>query len=185
MKLIDHASLKAQTFAARGEVTLASVTLGGWYEQRVGSTSVGEFSHFATFGLDAELSQRFEGGALRVWVDGSGGESLYVKADKPGTDTSPWFASARALVAYRFGGLALGDPYVEPFGFFALMDPDTEVVTDFVTEAAVGVAAGFWDRARLSLQGEMTNGQRNFPEAFLDNQNPDHLSLLLQAGVRF
>ncbi len=185
VKLIDHASLKAQTFAARGEVTLASVTVGGWYEQRVGSTAVGAFDHFATFGLDAELSQRFEHGALRVWVDGSAGESLYVNADKPGTDPSPWFAAGRALVAYRFGGLALGDPYVEPFGFFAVLDPDTEVVKDFVSEAALGVAAGFWDRARLSLQGEMTNGQRNFPTSFLDNQNPDHLSLLLQAGARF
>ena len=185
VKLIDHASLKAQTLAARGEVSLASVTLGGWYEQRVGSTAVGEFSHFATFGLDAELSQRFEHGALRAWIDGSAGESLYVNSDKPGTDTSPWFAAGRALVAYRFGGLALGDPYLEPFGFFALMDPDTEVAKDFVNEAALGVAAGFWDRARLSLQGEMTNAQRNFPEGFLDNQNPDRLSLLLQAGARF
>jgi hypothetical protein len=185
VKLIDHASLKAQTFAARGEVTLAPVTLGGWYEERVGSTVVGDFSHFATFGLDAEVAQRFEHGALRAWVDGSVGESFYVNADKPGTDRSPWFAAGRALVAYRFGGLALGDPYVEPFGFFALMDPDTEVIKDFVTEAALGVAAGFWDRVRLSLQAEMTDGQRNFPEGFLDNQNPDRKSLLLQAGARF
>jgi len=110
---------------------------------------------------------------------------LYVAADKPGTDTSPWFAAARALVAYRFGGLSLGAPYVEPFGFFALLDPDTEVVHDFVSEAAVGVAAGFWDRARLSLQAERTRAQRNFPEAFLDDQSPDHMSLLLQAGARF
>ena len=73
----------------------------------------------------------------------------------------------------------------EPFGFFALMDPDTEVVHDFVSEAAVGVAAGFWDRGRLSLQAERTRSQRNFPEAFLDNQSPDHTSLLLQAGARF
>jgi len=185
VKLIDHASLTAQTYAARGELTLASVTLGAWFEQRVGSTVVGDFSHFSTFGLDAEVQQRFEHGALRAWVDGSSGQSLYVNADKPGSDAHPWFVSGRALVGYRFGGVADGDPYVEPFGFFALLDPDSEVVSDFVTEASLGVAAGFWDRLRITLQGEMTNGQRNLPSGFLDNQNPDHLSLLLQAGVRF
>ena len=185
VELIDHASLSAQTYAARGELSVAGLTLGAWFEQRVGSTSPREFSHFSTFGLDAELQRRFEHGALRAWVDGSAGQSLYVHADKPGSDPHPWFVSARALVAYRFGGLAQGDPYVEPFGFFALLDPDSEVVSDFVTETSLGVAAGFWDRLRVTLQGEMTNGQRNFPSGFLDNQNPDHMSLLLQAGVRF
>jgi hypothetical protein len=183
--LIDHASLTAQTYAARAEITLAMVTLGAWYEQRVGSTVAADFSHFATFGLDAEVSQRFEHGALRAWVDGSAGESLYVHADKPATDSTPWFASGRALVGYRFGGLELGAPYVEPFGFFALLDPDTEVVADLVTEAAVGVAAGFWDRGRLTLQAEMTDAKRNFPAGFLDSQSADHMSLLLQAGARF
>lgn len=185
VRLIDHASLTAQTYAARAEVTLAMVTLGAWYEQRVGSTVAADFSHFATFGLDAEVSQRFEHGALRVWLDGSAGESLYVHADKPASDSTPWFASGRALVGYRFGGLEQGDPYIEPFGFFAVLDPDTEVVADFATEAALGVAAGFWDRGRLTLQGEMTDAKRNFPGGFLDSQNPEHMSLLLQAGARF
>jgi hypothetical protein len=185
VRLIDHASLEAQTYAARGELTLAPVTLGAWFEQRVGSTVAAEFSHFSTFGLDAELQHRFAASALRAWVDGSAGESLYVNDDKPGSDPTPWFVSARALVGYRFGGLAQGDPYIEPFGFFALLDPDTEVVSDFVTEAAVGVAGGFWDRLRITLQAEMINGQRNFPTGFLDNENPDHMSLLLQAGARF
>lgn len=185
VKLIDHASLTAQTYAARGELSLSSLTLGAWFEQRVGSTVVGQFEHFSTFGLDAQVAQRLGNGALRVWVDGSAGESLYVNADKPGHDPTPWFASGRALVGYRFGGLELGEPYLEPFGFLALLDPDTEVVSDFVTEAAVGVAAGFWDRARVTLQGEISNGQRNLPSGFLDNQSPDHSSLLLQAGARF
>jgi hypothetical protein len=185
VRLIDHASMSAQTYAARAEVTLAMVTLGAWYEQRVGSTVAAEFSHFATLGLDAELAQRFEHGALRVWLDGSAGESLYVHAGKPASDSTPWFISGRALVGYRFGGLEQGDPYVEPFGFCALLDPDTEVVADLVTEAALGVAAGFWDRGRLTLQAEMTDAKRNFPGGFLDSQTPEHMSLLLQAGARF
>lgn len=185
VRLIDHASLKAQTYAARAEISPGPVKLGAWYEHRVGALTALEFSHFETFGVDAELNLHFENSALRAWVDGSAGESLYVTDDKPGSDPYPWFAAGRALVGYRFGGMALGEPYIEPFGYFALMDPDTEVVSDFVTEAAVGVAAGYWDRLRLTLQGEITDAKRNFPNGFLENQNPDHSSLLLQAGARF
>jgi hypothetical protein len=65
------------------------------------------------------------------------------------------------------------------------LDPDTQVVADFATEAAVGVAAGFWDRGRLTLQAEITDAKRNFPAGFLDSQSPEHMSLLLQAGARF
>jgi hypothetical protein len=184
-QLIDHANLSAQTFAARAQVSLAAVTLGAWFEQRVGSVAVGSFSHFATLGVDAELAQRFESGALRVWVDGSAGESLYVNDEMPGSDPYPWFVAGRALVGYRFGGLGSGDPYLEPFGFLALMDPDTEVVADLTTEAALGVAVGFWDRAKITLEGDFTRAGRNFPTGFLDNQNPEHMSLLLQAGARF
>jgi hypothetical protein len=185
VKLIDHASLTAQTYAARAQMSLASVQIGAWYEQRVGSIETGAYSHFATFGLDAGLSQKLGGGTLRVWLDASGGESLYVNADKPGDDPYPWFAAGRALVGYRFGGEGFAQSYVEPFGFLALLDPDTQVVSDFVSEAAVGVAVGFWEHARLTLQAEMTDGQRNFPNGFLDNQNPDHMSLVLLAGASF
>jgi len=66
-----------------------------------------------------------------------------------------------------------------------VLDPDTEVVADFATEAALGVNAGYWDRGRVTLQAEMTRGQRNFPEGFLANVDPDRLSVLLQAGARF
>jgi hypothetical protein len=185
VELIEQAALDAQSLAARAELTLAGVTLGLWYEHRVASRVQAEFEHYATYGIDARVDRRFETGGLRFWVDGSGGESIYVTDDKPGDDQTPIFLVGRALVGYRFGGLELGDPYIEPFGHFALLDPDTEVVDDFVSEAALGVNAGFWDRARLTLQGEMTNGQRNMPKGFLDNQEPDHLSLLLLAGARF
>jgi hypothetical protein len=183
--LIEQAALDAQSLAARAELSVLGVDVGAWYEHRVGSAEIGEFEHYETFGLDATLDHKFENGGLRFWVDGVVGESFYVTKDKPGDDQEPLFASARALVGYRFGGVALGDPYIEPFGHFSLLDPDLEVVEDHVTEAAVGVNAGFWDRARITLQGEMTNGQRNLPSGLLDGQDPDRLSLLLQAGARF
>jgi hypothetical protein len=184
VELIEAASMEAQTVAARAEVEVSVVDIGAWYEHRVGSKIIGEFSHFPTFGLDATINHKLASGGLRVWIDGSGGKSLYVNEDKP-EQADPLFMAGRALVGYRFGGVVLGDPYLEPFGFFALLDPDTEVVEDFVTEAALGVNAGYWDRARVTLQAEMTNGQRNLPTGFLDNMEPDRMSLLLQAGARF
>lgn len=185
VELIDHASLKAQTLAARAEFSPLGVALGVWCAERVGSIEEGQFEHFATLGLDATVERRLQHGAVRVWVDVSGGESLYAHTEKPGTDPYPFFVATRALIAHRFGGTETGALYLEPFGFFALMDPDVEVVSDFVTEAAVGVGLGFWDRARLSLQAETTSAQRNFPAGFLDGQTPEHRSLLLQAGARF
>lgn len=185
VELIEQASMKAQSLAARAELTLVGVDFGAWYEHRVASRVIGEFERLPVFGVDATLDRTFDSGGLRAWLDGGGGKSLYVHADKPDTDEDPLFLLGRALIAYRFGGVTLGAPYVEPFGFFGLLDPDTEVVADFATETALGVNAGYWDRCRLTLQAEMTRGQRNFPKGFLDNQDPDRLSLLLQAGARF
>jgi hypothetical protein len=185
VRLLDRASLSAQTYAGRAEIAPFGVAIGAWFEQRVGSVAIGQFAHYATFGLDATVDQRFENGGLRLWVDGSAGEGLYEAQDKPESDGRPWFVAGRALAAYRFGGTEPSDPYVEPFGFFAAFDPDTEVVADLTTEAAVGLVAGFWDRARVTLQGELTHGRRNFPAGFLAGQSPSHRSLLLQAGARF
>jgi hypothetical protein len=185
VRLIEQAALDAQSIATRAELSVFGVDVGAWYEHRAGGPVVGEYEHYETFGLDATVDHAFDSGGLRLWIDGTLGESFYVAADKPGDDSTPLFAMARALVGYRFGGVALGDPYLEPFGHFALLDPDLEVVSDFATEAALGVNAGFWDRGRLTLQAERTSGARNFPAGFLDNQDPDRLSLLLQAGARF
>lgn len=185
VSVLDRASLHAQTYAARAEISPFGVALGAWYEQRVNSIAIGRFDHYATFGLDATLDRTFQNGGVRAWVDGGAGESPYLNAQKPGNDTRAWFAFGRAQLAYRWGGVAQDDPYLEPFGFVALLDPDLEVVSDRVTEAAVGITAGFWDRARITLQGELTNGQHNFPAGFLGGQTPDRKSLLLQAGARF
>ncbi|MDF3065802.1 MAG: uncharacterized protein K0R38_1403 [Polyangiaceae bacterium] len=185
VRLIDRATLHAQTYAARAEISPFGIALGAWYEQRVNSIALNRTAHYATFGLDATLDRSFEHSGVRAWIDGGAGQSPYLHSEKPGQGDRAWFTFGRAQLAYRLGGVAQDDPYLEPFGFFAVLDPDTEVVSDLVTEAALGVSAGFWDRARITLQGEITNGQRNFPGGFLGGQTPDHRSLLLQAGARF
>ncbi|HEY6729092.1 MAG TPA: hypothetical protein VI197_34015, partial [Polyangiaceae bacterium] len=183
--LIEKTSLEAQSIAARAELEIFDVEVAGWYEHRVGSPDLGETQHYESFGLDAKYDQTFESGGLRIWLDGTAGESFYVHEDKPGQDEEAVFVATRALVGYRFGGTALGTPYLEPFGYFAALDPDTEVVSDFALEAALGLNVGFWDRARLTLQGELNAAQRNFPSGYLDQQEPDRRGLLLQAGARF
>jgi hypothetical protein len=186
VRLIDHASLHAQTWAARAEIApLGGLTLGAWYEQRVSSLAINQFRHYATFGADVTIDKSFEHGGVRAWLDGGGGQSPYLHGEKPGDGGPAWFAFGRALVAYRFGGVETEQLYVEPFGFCGAMDPDAEVVSDTVAEAGLGVAAGLWDRGRVTLQGEIANGRRNFPSGLLAGQNPDHKSLMLQAGARF
>ncbi len=185
VRLISATSLDAQSLAARAELTALNVDFGAWYEHRVGGPVAGESAHYAAFGLDATYAQTFEHHGLRLWLDATAGESFYVHEDKPGADKEPVFLVTRALAAFRFGGTALGAAYLEPFGFVGLLDPDTEVVADFGIEAALGLNVGFWDRARLTLQGELNSGQRNFPGGLLDYQEPDRLGLLVQAGARF
>jgi hypothetical protein len=93
--LIEKASLKAQSLAARAELRLAMVDVGAWYEHRVGSKVFGEFSHFPTFGLDATVDQTFDGGGLRVVVDGGGGQSHYEQAHKQGVGEEPLYLFGR------------------------------------------------------------------------------------------
>jgi hypothetical protein len=59
-----------------------------------------------------------------------------------------------------------------------------DVTSDQALEGMLGLAFGFWKRARLTLQGEAVKVRRNFPSAYSVG-DPDHLALLLQAGVAF
>ena len=87
--------------------------------------------------------------------------------------------------AYRFGGTEAETFYLEPFGLIGLLDPDIDVIDDLALEALVGINVGAWGRARLTLQGEMNRVRRNFPAGYFLGRSPDHLAVLLQAGVAF
>jgi len=75
--------------------------------------------------------------------------------------------------------------YVEPYALGAALDPDADVTTDLLWEGVLGVNVGYWRRARLSLQGEINKGQRNFPTSVFAGPPPDRLGVILQAGVAF
>jgi hypothetical protein len=182
--LIDKVSLSAQTFAARAELAPGGFKLGAWYEHRVGSPTFLQVSHYQTFGADLSFDKSLGRGALRAWLDGMGGESLYATSD-PSSSGRAWFAGARALLGYRYPQVDVGQGYVEPFALAGALDPDLRVKSDVLGQVSLGVAAGFWDRARLGFQLELTRAERNLPSAIFYGRPADQLSWLLAAGAKF
>jgi hypothetical protein len=129
-------------------------------------------------------------GGLRIWIDGLAGASWYELVPVAGQDAT--FITARALVAYRFGGVVPEAPYIEPYLFGGVMDPDTDVTSDLAWEATAGVNVGFYGRARVTLQAEVDRIQRNFPPGFLGLDpdligqiSPNRLALIAQVGLAY
>lgn len=179
-------SMDAQSYVARAQFEPGGIQLGAWYEHRLGSAALNEFKHYFTVGVDATVDHVLPTGGVRVWLEGTTGSSWYEQINKPADDDDALFVMGRALGGYRFGGTVDDAPYVEPFGFFGVFEPDTDVVSDLAFEGAVGVAGGFWRRARVTLEGHIVRAQRNFPAGatgFLGGEELDRMSLLLQAGV--
>jgi hypothetical protein len=183
--LIAKQGTDSQTEIARAQVKVQELKVGLVYQHRLGAPTIGKTKHYWTAGVDAYWEWAHAGGAFRVWADGMTGASWYEHASKPVDAREATFATARALAAYRFGGVEKGDFYVEPFLFGAAHDPDSDVVADQAFEGMVGLAAGYWDRARLTVQGEIVRTRRNFPDSYSVSGDPDRLALLLQAGVAF
>lgn len=178
----------AQSYVARAAIELFdALDLGAYYLHRVGSPDVGEIEHYPTGGLDARLDTTFGRIGLRVWADAMLGKSWYVHADKAARDEDVTFLVGRTSVGLRFGGMQPDEFYVEPYGLLAALEPDTDVVSDFMLEAALGVNVGLWDRARIGLQGELISAQRNFPTSNTGyfGAVADRTSLLLLGAVTF
>lgn len=182
-EVIMNESMTSQSYVGRVDVEFPSVAVGAYFEQRVGSPQPLAFEHYGTAGLDVVLDHALPGGGVRAWGELMGGESWYEDPDKVQDGDDALFVAARLIAGYRFGGTADEAPYIEPFAFGGVFDPDLDVVSDKVFEYGLGVAAGFWRRARVTLEGEVNQGQRNLPITYLAGEDPDRLSLLLQAGV--
>lgn len=179
---------EAQGLAARFDVEIERLSLGVFYQHRVGSPAYLRTKHYPTAGLDLVWDQKLGGGGVRLWADLIAGASWYEHPDKELDQKDAVFVSGRVLGAYRFGGTQDDQLYLEPFGMYGLLDPDTDLARDFAWEGVLGLNVGFWRRARLTLQGEINRAQRNFPnqsEGYLFGLNPDRLGLTLQAGVAF
>jgi hypothetical protein len=184
-ELVEATSLRSQSLVARGQIEVAGMEIGAWYEHRVGTPAILMIDRYWTAGADLALDWVFGSGGLRIWADALAGASWFEHADKPADGDDATFVSARALVAYRFGGVEPESPYLEIYGLGGGLDPDADVVDDIALEAVLGVNVGLWRRARLSLQGEWNQAGRNFPASYYLGRNPDRIGLLLQAAVAF
>ena len=159
--------------------------MGAYYESRIGAPTPLQTYRYWTAGADVYYDRVFDNGGLRFWLEGMSGSSWYEHASKPPDGKDAIFVAARATVAYRFGGTADEAFYVEPYALGSVLDPDAQVTADHLYEGVVGVNVGYWRRARLSLQGEINKGQRNFPAGYFVGPPPDRQAVILQAGVAF
>lgn len=186
--LIEEQSLEAQGLAARFDVDLGSVKVGAFYQHRVGSPYYPETKHYPTGGVDLLWDQTFDTGGVRVWADLIGGTSWYEYEDKPVDDDDAVFLSGRVIAAYRFGGTEDEAFYVEPFALAGALEPDTEVDSDWAIEGVLGVNVGLWRRARVTIQGEINQGDAKFPNqtnGYLFGLSPDRKGITVQAGMAF
>jgi hypothetical protein len=185
-ELLEAQSLGGQTAIARGEVAFDAVELGGYVTYRVGTDAIPALGedpdHFWAGALDAKLDLPFSGGGVRVWLDGTLGESWYSESEQDGDAT---FLSGRAIVAVRFGGVEKNEFYLEPYAAAGALDPDLRVTSDLAWEGVLGVNAGFWKRGRLTLQGSVQRTLRNFPESYALDFYHDRRSLIAQVAVEF
>ena len=151
---------------------------------------------FWTVSLDATGDFELERTGLRFWVDALGGtswfdvtnQSLGVTAESFAEDTNRFF-SARALAAFRWGGLQTGAGYVEAFATGGVLEPDFSVVSDAFFEAMAGFNVGHWRETRLTFQVEHGRAGRNFPTQFFrpfgDVVLARFTAVVLQAGAAF
>jgi hypothetical protein len=118
-------------------------------------------------------------------VEGIFGESFFEHELKPPDGVDAIFVSARLISAFRFGGQRYGEPYIEPYGMIASVDPDLDIASDAALEEVLGVNVGLWELARVGLQGELVRVGRNFPRAVYLGQLLDRTALVATAGLEF
>jgi hypothetical protein len=149
-----------------------------------------ELRHFWAAGPDATFEIPFGQSALRGWAEAFLGNVRHVR---PTADPATFeryesrFWSARAILAWRWGGLEEAQGYVEPFAYFGAIDPDSAGSSDLFWETFVGVNVGFWRSARITLQYEMADAQGSFPQFFFPGNLivQDHKAVILQVGAAF
>ena len=172
----------AMKTAARASIEVGDLEIGASFEHR-DSNPGGELTRLWAAGLDGTLKVA----GLRAWVDGVVGSSW---EDAVVDGELATFAMVRLIAAFRFFGEETGDFYLEPFFSGGLLDPDLDIRSDLITEAALGVNVGAWKRARLQLEVERDHGRKNSPEQLEPRPQPsggfeDRVAFLVQVGAAF
>ncbi len=183
---IPNPGLDDQTLVARLSVTPKGIEVAAVGERRV--TVVQSPRAYYAAGLESTGDIEFERTGVRFWAEGQGGTS-WLGFD-PNSTATVNFITARVLAAFRFGGLSRGQPFIETFATFGLLEPDTDSIDDLYWEAMAGVNMGHWRYTRLTLQFELGRADRNFPSvqyfsAFGREPLYRHRAVLLMVGAAF
>jgi hypothetical protein len=188
-KPIEELGLRSAKPIVRFTMSPAGIELGAFAEWRPFPVGGGPLAYQWTVGLDATVDKEYAGHALRAWVEATAGSS-WSDANWLDDDLTS-FAAGRGLVAWRRGGLVLGERYVEPYVGANLLDPDTEIPDDLLIELVAGVNVGLWRRARVGVELSMLDTGPGIPpyRAYVKPSSPSpvraHRAAILQAGVVF
>jgi hypothetical protein len=183
---IPNPGLDDQTLVARLSVTPKGIEVAAVGQRRV--TVVQQPRGYYTAGLETTGDIEFERTGVRFWAEGMGGTSWL--AYDPTSTATVNFVTARALAAFRFGGLSKGELFLEPFATFGFLEPDTDSIDDLYWELMAGVNMGHWRYARATLQFELGRSDRNVPSvqyfsAFGREPLYRHLAVVLMVGAAF
>lgn len=200
----NEETIYGQSPIGRFAITPGGVEIAAWGQLRSfnADISLPDPRRFWAAGLDVIGDHTFAASGLRYWIEAVAGQS-WMDANRS-DDEFTQFRAARALIAYRRGGIIEGEGFFEPYVMVGAMDPDTRELpdpmaamptaergSDLIWEAKVGINLGYWKKARLILEYERTKFGDFIPAYFHDtdqfNPNPFHDShaVLLQAGAAF
>jgi hypothetical protein len=183
---IPNPGLDDQTLVGRLSVTPKGIEVAAVGQRRV--TVVQQPRGYYTAGLETTGDIEFERTGVRFWAEGMGGTSWL--AYDPTSTATVNFVTARALAAFRFGGLSKGELFLEPFATFGFLEPDTDSIDDLYWELMAGVNVGHWRYTRATLQFELGRSDRNFPSvqyfsAFGREPLYRHMAVVLMVGAAF
>jgi hypothetical protein len=179
-----ESGVDAQNLVARFAVTPGGQELAVHGERVSTAGFMGQRRHFWAGGADATLDDPFGLPGLRAWLEALVGQTFYI--DQLTARDASW-ASARAIVAWRWSGRTDQARYLEPYFLVAYFDPDLDGGPDLLQELAVGLNLGLWRTLRLTLQGEAARSQARLPgQLFFGNLNlRSHRAALVQVGMAF
>lgn len=178
-------TLDAQSLFARVQIRAGDFEFGAGYEHRVGTPELFTVAHYPTAGLDVTWDMQSRGRGLRIWLEGIVGGSWFEHSRKPIDAADATFTAVRAIVAPRIGGAERHRFYFEPYGMLGVLDPDLEVVSDLAVEQALGANVGLYKLARIGIELQHRQVERNFPQSYTLGRNPERLAAMVQAGAEF
>jgi hypothetical protein len=183
---IPNPGFDDQTLVARLSVSPRGIEVAAVGQRRV--TVVQQPRAYYAGSLESTGDIEFERTGVRFWAEGTGGTS-WLGYD-PNSSATVNFVTARAMGAFRFGGVHRGELFLEPFATFGFLEPDTDSVDDLYWELMAGLNMGHWRHTRITLQYELGRAERNFPtvqyfSAFGNEPLYRHQALLLMVGAAF